>query len=167
MALQYRFHRPEDLLDKLDRERGRVWEAVKSENEIEMCDAFLNFAVTAHSLRDWVINNTRCKTSRSRVHEICNQSTLLKACRDIANSHKHFDFTPRDTQAVIPTKTEMVDVYQNEGTRTLHVAPPRDNIDLGILLEDGQFMGLWEFLDGCVKKWRSLLPRLLPELANP
>ncbi len=157
MALSYRFHDVRDLLAKLERERGRVWDAVKAECEIDMCDSFFNFCVTAHSLREWIAKDARFAI-QSEIHGICNLYPVLKACRDIANAHKHFNLaTRKDTWAVIQGTSPMIDILQDQITGELSVAPARDNIDIGVLLGDGSFMGLWEFMEETVKAWQEIV----------
>jgi len=161
MGLDYRFRTPDDLLAKLERERGRVFEGVKAEDDVGIADHFFNFCVTAHALRDWVSKSEEFRARGDDVHAVCNRFPVLKACRDIANSHKHFDFAKtRDTLAVFATTTKMVDVYQHVRTGEVHIAPPRDNADLCVLLGDGNAPGLWEFMSDTMKAWQQVLASL-------
>jgi hypothetical protein len=157
VPLNFHYETVDDLLQKLNRERDRVFEAVKRENTTEMCDFFFNFCITAHSLRDWMKKTDGFDSSTHDIHEICNEYPALEACRDIANSHKHFDFeTERKTPNVTITTSKMVDVYQREDGH-IHLTPPRDNVDIGVILSDCEILGLWEFMGNVVNAWDTII----------
>lgn len=159
MSLSFKFQIPEDVYGKIERDRSRVFEALKNEDEISMCDSFFDFCVTSHSLRDWIKKDMRFIFPEGDIHSICNQFSELKACRDIANSNKHFDFnTKRDTQAAYQTVTPMVDIFLNSRNGKISTKE-RDNIDIVVLLDDGNIMGLWEFMDNVLKIWREVFLR--------
>jgi hypothetical protein len=89
-ALLYKYNSSKTLFEKLRRDRNRLWEAIKNENETDLCDNFFDFCVTAHALRDWVIKEHSCALSANGVHDTCNSCEVLQMCRDIANANKHF-----------------------------------------------------------------------------
>jgi len=158
MSLSFKFKSPEDVYGKIGRDRVRVFEALKNEDEISMCDSFFDFCVTSHSLRDWIKNDKRFSFSKDDIHTICNNYSELKACRDIANSHKHFDFNAsRDTLAAYQTVTPMVDLFLNRNGKIS--TKERDNIDIAIILDDGNILGLWEFMDNVLDTWREVFLR--------
>lgn len=120
-----------------------------------MCDSFFDFCVTSHSLRDWIKKDKRFLFPKDDIHTICNKYAELKACRDIANSNKHFDFNSRrDTPAAYQTVTPMVDLFLNLNGKIS--TKERDNIDIAIILDDGNIVGLWEFMDNVLKTWREV-----------
>ena len=155
MALNYFLNNSHDLLSKLERERSRVFDAVKEENEVDMCDFFFNYCITAHSIRDWVIKDPNFKFAKSEIHCVCNKYPELEACRDIANSHKHFNFEYKKTKSTFVSSSPVIDVFHsNQGK--LSVSQPRGNIDIAIFLSNGAIVGLWEFMESVQKAWHYI-----------
>ncbi|PIL42053.1 hypothetical protein CR105_26380 [Massilia eurypsychrophila] len=100
-----------------------------------MCDHFFNFCITAHSLRDWIINLQMVE--RQSVHDRCNQVSELAACRDIANASKHFDLKvdrkPIAKGAVV-SQSSVVDVFQ-DSSGNYRMSEPRETIDISLVME--------------------------------
>lgn len=161
--LLYKYDSSETLFEKLRRDRNRLWQAIKDENEIDICDHFFDFCVTAHSLRHWVIKENSCTLSEAAVHNACNSYTVLQICRDIANAIKHFGLDQerernKKTYAVFVSTSPMVDVYENMQTGSISFIK-RDNLDIAIMSQDGAITGAWEFTDGVEKAWSEIFAR--------
>lgn len=155
------FENPTHLLEKLERNRWRVWEALKHEQEVDVGDGFFDFCVTAHALRDWVRKDPAWREPIGGLDALCNRTKELTVCRDIANANKHFGLNEkgekaRKTLAVFPSQSGMVDLYVHEETQEIYTEL-RDSYDIAILHESGEMWGLYEFMRIVVEEWRTII----------
>lgn len=161
--LLYKYTSIEALFEKLQRDRNRVRKAIQNEDETDLCDHFFNFCVTAHALRDWVIKSKSSLRSANAVHDACNSYQVLQMCRDIANANKHFKLGKdqeknKKTYSVFIFSTPVFDIYEdmNDGS----ISPiKRENLDIGIMGDDGVIYGTWEFADKVVEAWEDFFKK--------
>lgn len=156
MSLQYFYLSPSDLLNKLEREANRLLHAAASSDTSAMCDHFFNFCITAHSLRDWIINSQSAE--RQLVHNRCNQISELAACRDIANASKHFALKV-DHNAIAKgaavTPSKVVDVFEGAGG-AYRVSQPRDTIDISLAIEGRPLQESHQFTHTVIAAWKTI-----------
>lgn len=155
-----KFESPEVLFEKLRRDKERLLKALKSENETDLCDNFFDYCVTAHSLRAWVIKDNSCRFSKQTVNDTCDSYNVLKMCHDIANASKHFGLNKYNeekkiTYSVFLSTSSMIDFYENLETGAINRVK-RDNLDIVIMSEVGEIIGLWEFTDKVEKAWKEM-----------
>jgi hypothetical protein len=156
MTLRFHYIGPADLLNKLERERYRTFHSAADLQKEAMCDHFFNFCVTAHALRDW-FKKTPDFPIDLDIHKKCNIYPELEACRDIANSNKHFNFEPKPkTKGAIIGVSKVVDVFENENG-DLKVTEPRGSIEMFIEIEGEPIRESHEFMDKVIEIWRSIL----------
>lgn len=156
MSLRYFYISPADLLNKLEREFNRTFHAAADFRKEEMCDHFFNFCVTAHALRDWVKKHPNFPAELD-VHEKCNKFPELAACRDIANSNKHFNFEPtRVAKGAVISRSNVVDVYEDKNG-DLQVADPRESIEISIVIEGEPIQESHQFMKRVIDTWSGLL----------
>lgn len=155
MSLSYKFNSSAELLEKLKRDQRRVIQALQADNEIEMCDFLFDFVITSHSLRDWIRKDSRYQRPHNEIHEVCNQYPVLEACRDLANSHKHFDFTTqKPTRSAHKAMLPMFDFYFDDNGHMS--AEEHDYPTIAVLLSNGNTVGLCEFMDMVMKAWNTI-----------
>lgn len=157
MSLRFHYIGPADLLNKLERERYRTFHAAAQLKKEAMCDHFFNFCITAHALRDW-IKRAPTYSSDIDIHDKCNAFPELEACRDIANSNKHFDFNEpkKKTKGAIVGGSSVVDVYEKENGE-LVATEPRESIEISIVIEGEPIRESHQFMDRVIKIWQSIL----------
>lgn len=78
------FDSAHDLFAKVKRDHAAV--------ELEVTpDAFFNFVVTAHCMRDWVDEDPAISADAKKACAVLvTANDWLRACRDLANGSKHF-----------------------------------------------------------------------------
>jgi hypothetical protein len=153
---------PSALLRKLEREAYRAFHASRP---VHQADHFYNFCVTAHAMRDHVMENlghTSNKSARDAFHTDCNTEPLLVTVGEIANATKHFvlrypDGQPRPmrTRSVRPGTGRIVHVFRGaDGTlRSRSAWAP----DILVRVSDGRSYPLWLFTQKVIDKWRTIL----------
>lgn len=160
--------RPNDLLIKLLREGSRLRFEIDDNNRI---DHFFNFSVTAHSMRDWCLeelhsrsSNTNFKTLKTSLNLVWDEIIALSVAKDISNSVKHFKirrYKPDvenannaiSKQVVLefPTNSSVIDVaLSNAHTEKIIETP-----SIEILFNDGSVMGLDEYIINTVFYWAT------------
>jgi len=89
--------------------------------------------VTAHALRDWIGKHPNSPIDLDD-HEKCNGYPELAACRDIANSNKHFYFeSTRITKGTVISRSMVVDVYEDR-IGELQFVYPRESIEISTIV---------------------------------
>jgi hypothetical protein len=150
------------LFRKLERESYRAYHA---SSRVHKADHFFNFCVTAHSLRDYLLEDLGKFTNDDKkpFHQDWDAKPLLVAVGEIANMSKHFrlrhgrDGTPKvvRTQGVVQTNSDFVMVYLDAGGRLSAVQ--RKAADIDLILSDGSQFSLHEFTDSVLTYWRTRL----------
>ncbi|MBD2345368.1 hypothetical protein [Anabaena subtropica] len=86
MSISYGFNDSSDLLEKLRRDKKRLYDAVEHQNDIEIKDTIFDFCNTAYSLKDWLK-----KERHSSIEQDFNRSgtDILKVCKLICTHNKH------------------------------------------------------------------------------
>ncbi len=119
-------------------------------------DHFFNFCVTAHALRDW-IKKIPDFPADLNIHEKCNKFPELEACRDIANSNKHFNFEPKPkTKSAVIGGSKVIKVYENANGE-IKATEPIESIEISIVIEGEPIRESHEFMDRVIKIWKSIL----------
>jgi hypothetical protein len=152
----------EALFRKLERESYR---AFHSRNAIHKADHFLNFCITAHSLRDYYFERMNLVTSAEQqpFHEAWSSQPLLVAVADIANSAKHFVLREFRTKAIRKPRTGPVRLRKGSvmefyldavgQLQTVQAGIP----DVRVTLSDGTRHELFSFMAGVLHYWTSYL----------
>ena len=83
---------PGDLLAKVRRDRDALLLAVEAEDETSLRDKLFDFSVTAYHVVDWV--RSFHPNLEEAVYSHLDSEPSLQACRDLANSSKHFALNP-------------------------------------------------------------------------
>jgi hypothetical protein len=153
---------PAALFRKLERESYRTYH---SRSRVHKADHFFNFCVTAHAMRDYVLERLGKIQARDKepFHAQWNTEPLLVAVRDIANSSKHFELRDRTsgqrkaaaTMRVRHRKSKFIEVYTNGEGRFDLVAT--EGQDISVKLSDGTTLPLHEFTHGIMNYWRDYL----------
>ncbi len=160
------YNEPSDILFKIIREGRRAW---LSEAKGDKCDHFLNFCVTAQSLRDWCIKYLGLSGADSNAfHDDVNLRKYIPECRDIANSSKHFGL--RNSISLVDSAKpceSTFHVLSNMGTTA-----SEKRSDIKLMLSSGEEVDLFIFLHSVVSEWIEILksrgipfdPTLKPEV---
>ena len=82
---------PEQLLAKARRDRDALIAAEQSGDETGVRDKLFDFSVAIHSLLDWI--KSLYPNHEAAAFALLDSSAALKACRDIANSNKHYELS--------------------------------------------------------------------------
>lgn len=82
------YNHASELLAKARRDRDALRAAARDGDESRLRDEVFDFSVTAYHVRDWV--KSLHPHLESQVNSLFSSSRALQACRDIANSNKHF-----------------------------------------------------------------------------
>ena len=152
----------EALFRKLERESYRAYHA---HSKIHKADHFFNFCVTAHGMRDYLLEHLGKITPQDKTlfHKQWEANSLLVAVSEIANSSKHFCL--RDSKTNLPKriktrrvtlrKSKFMDVYVNsEGDIKL---VERLGNDIAVTLSDGNRFELYAFTAEVLKYWKTTL----------
>jgi hypothetical protein len=142
-----------DLYHKLERERYRVFHA---ENPISKADHFYNFCITAHSFRDYFFSHFEIidRQARDPYHIRWNESSAIRAARDIANSTKHFVLRNSPaTQSVDSSNSMVVEIYENEVGKITPM--PKFVEDYEVIFNDGEKLLTYEFMENVLSFWYS------------
>jgi hypothetical protein len=78
-----------ELLAKARRDRDALRAAADAGDMRRLRDEVFDFSVTAYHVRDWV--KSLHPHLESHVVSLFSSNRMLQACRDIANSNKHFE----------------------------------------------------------------------------
>lgn len=150
------------LYRKLERELYRTYH---HRNRIHKADHFFNFCVTAHSMRDYLLERLGMShpSARQPLEQLWSRESLLVAVADIANSTKHFVLrdkrthaprTPR-TRRVGLNKAAFIDLYVN-AQGTFKAVPVRAS-SISVCLSDGTTHDLYTFMTGVLKYWHTFM----------
>jgi hypothetical protein len=156
MSLRYFYASPADLLNKIERECYRTIHAGAETRKEAMCDHFFNFCVTAHALRDWVKKSPNFPAGLD-IHKKCNGYPELAACRDIANSNKHFDFeSTRFARGAVISRSSVADVFEDKHG-ALHITDPRESIEISIAIDGEPIQDSYQFMQRVINIWSGFL----------
>jgi hypothetical protein len=155
---------PAALYRKLEREAYRAYHSRRS---IHKADHFFNFCVTAHAMRDYVLEHLG-KTNpeeKQLFHSRWDSISALIAVQEIANSSKHFVLRIRKTERLKVAKTKAVqmrksvfiDIYANSKGEFKVV--PVEAPDVSVKLSDGNAMMLHQFTREVMEHWRKELSK--------
>ena len=162
MALTPKLDSLAKLFEKLERELVR---AFHHKNPTHKADHFYNFCITAHSLRDYLLEHLGKLASADTqpLHEAWSKSAVLVAVGEIANTAKHFQLRKHDkslkllkTEGVRSGRTTIAEVYVND--RGQFLVKKRSNVSTYVVkVEGGKNFELYAFMDEVVKYWKSEL----------
>ena len=152
----------EALYRKLEREFYRAYHHT---DRLHKADHFLNFCITAHSMRDHFLERVGkiTQTDQKPFHDQWAKKPLLVAAQEIANSTKHFTLRNLRSRALRPPKTRHVrfgtskfaDVYVSDDGRTKVVL--RRGLDIFIVLSDNTRYEFYSFMSEILSYWRDFL----------
>ncbi|MDE3021720.1 MAG: hypothetical protein KGI54_07645 [Pseudomonadota bacterium] len=150
------------LFWKLERESYCAYHA---HSKIHKADHFFNFCVTAHSLRDYILEHLGKVTAQEKeaFHNLWSAMPLLHTVGEIANSFKHFRLQePKahqlksiETKHVGLKKSKFIDIYENS-TGDIKFVEILGN-DIAVTLSDGQRFELYAFTHEALTFWKSEL----------
>lgn len=156
----------EGLFRKLEREFVR---AFHHSNQVHKADHFYNFCITAHSLKDHLLERLGKTTDAAKqpYHDAWSKIPVLVAAADIANSAKHFQLRDRRTglprrprtREVGAGRTSGADVYVN-AVGDVRIVRRTGIRTIVVTLEDGRRFELYQFMDAVTKYWRQELASL-------
>jgi|SRR5690554_773227 len=143
-----------ELLAKVTREGRRV---NFHRNEVELLDAFFNFCISAHSIRDWCIKELKLnEDEKNQFHESCNKHKYLEYVRDIANGSKHFGLDKNKKSTVESVAAcEASFTYMNITENILGKSENETTVKL--LLPNGEDVFVFVFLNQVVRSLRSIM----------
>jgi hypothetical protein len=163
MPLAPRLDTIESLYQKLEREFYRI---MHSGSPLHQVDHFYNFCITAHSMRDYLLERLGRSPTTDRLEYSWANKPETVAVADIANSVKHFQLRHRRsgmprmplTREVRAARQTMVDLYlSSDGSL---VSKKRPGVPtLKITPFDGHTMELYTFTRRVLDYWRSCLNR--------
>jgi hypothetical protein len=161
VALTPKLDTIEALYRKLERECYRTMHA---SNAVHQADHFYNFCITAHAMRDYLLERLGCQTPPDQLRHTWETNPELVAVADIANSVKHFTLrhprtrAPRQalTREVKPARHTMVDFYLSvDGT--LESRKRRGVPTLTITPFHGHPMQVYTFMKRVLAYWKGCL----------
>ena len=159
MSLRFHYIVPGDLLKKLEREAARLFDAASNSKKESMCDHFFNFCVTAHSIRDWVINSEGLKNKDlENFHTRCNKVQELAACRDIANANKHFSLTENRNpvaRGAVVSRSSVVDMFR-DADGLFFASEPRETIELSVVINGRPTQESHQFTRLVINAWEEI-----------
>ena len=79
---------PTELLQKAERDRDALRNAMRIGDSQSMLDKVFDFSVTVYHIVDWV--QAMRPDLKTAVYGLLNSDPALQGCRDIANANKHF-----------------------------------------------------------------------------
>jgi hypothetical protein len=82
---------PSQLLAKARRDRDALVAAEAAGDEVGIRDKLFDFSVSIHSMLDWI--KSLYPAHEAAAFALLNSTPALRACRDIANSNKHYELT--------------------------------------------------------------------------
>jgi len=153
MELELNYIDENSLLKKLNRERGRAKKSIESNSLEDLADSFYNFSVTAYHITDWV--KASSVKDRGDVNLFVKENAEISACRDIANTTKHFKITryePRDVSVVSTIESISEARYSSSGMIDIY-----GSISWQVVLDDKESYGILEFMDKVIETWKSYL----------
>lgn len=162
MALTPKLDSPSRLFGKLERELVR---AFHHKNPTHKSDHFYNFCITAHSIRDYLLEHLGklADADTQPFHEAWSKNAVLVAVGEIANTAKHFQLRKRDkslkilkTKGVRGGKTTVAEVYVN-GRGQLLVKKQSNVSTYVIKVKGGKSFELYAFMDEVVNYWKKEL----------
>lgn len=149
------------LFRKLERESYRAYHA---SSRIHKADHFFNFCVTAHSFRDYLLDDLgkHTKSEKAPFHDAWNNDAILVAVAEIANSSKHFRLRNSDgslkvvkTRRVVKTMNDFVNIYRDGEGRLSGVKV--EKADIEVVLSDGRRFALYGFTAAVLGYWKQRL----------
>ena len=147
-----------ELFNKLEREAYRAFHAKTRRHK---ADHFLNFCITAHAMRDHILEALAVPLGPARTpyHEAWNRDPLLLAVREIANQSKHFELRDKRTGKPKTPKTKRV-VRGRGSVMDVHMSPsgnlsfiPRRVPEIRVTTSDGARHDLWRFCIDVIDTW--------------
>lgn len=155
---------PLALLRKLEREQYR---AFHERHPMHKADHFYNFCVTAHAMRDFVLEHLGYagRSARAPFQRAWSSQPLLAAVGDVANASKHFTLRfpngmprPVNTRGVSRRRGKVAAIYvSRDGSLVTRI---EDVPEIVVHLSDGTRHELWQFMDSVVRFWRNDLKRI-------
>lgn len=154
---------PAALLRKLEREQYR---AVHARSAIHSTDHFYSFCVTAHAMRDFVLEHEGVTTEQARAprQDAWTKTPLLTTVGEIANSSKHFVLRkpngapkPIGTRRLSRGRGKVMVIYKSPDGRLAARAESAPSI--AVALYDGRRLDLWTFTADVIKYWHDHLQR--------
>ena len=162
MTLSPRLHSVEALYRKLERESVRAFHHT---NLTHKSDHFYNFCITAHSLRDHLMERLgRISNSEGQPFvDAWQQDPNLVAVADIANTAKHFVLRTRSgqprtakTKRVGAATTSLYDfLLARDGSITVKKRTGVPTI--AVTLEGGQRLEMYQFMHAVLQYWKGML----------
>lgn len=150
MSLRAALHKPRDLFEKLRRDADLLREAVTS-------DRFFNFVVTAHSLNDWVKNDSSVPQSAKNSLGNHRRDLLLRTCRDVANACKHFELDAANQARAV---TASVSSQSGFGVGRYGAgAYGKGEESIRLALRNGRRFNVLEFSEQVVSIWLAFLSK--------
>lgn len=162
MALTFYFSKPNDLLDKLRRDKARLQAAVASCNMQQIADDIFNFANTAYCIKDWLKKNTNGKFRGSNVEAHVKAHSVLDACRDICNANKHYtvtDYVPITEDVYVSASGASSVAVPGQSAGFSLEASTAPEFKVKVLLKDGAKFEVIDFANQVVGRWEAFFEK--------
>jgi hypothetical protein len=163
VSLTPRLDSVEALLDKALREQYR---ALHEADAGHKADHLYNFCITAHSLRDFLLERLGkvMPVDQQPFNDRWSKEPVLRAIGDNANSAKHLQLRDRTTRlpkmpktkAVRAGRTTHVNVFVSDAGEVKLVKDRRVRTYY-VTIDGGRELELSAFIDEAIKYWRSEL----------
>jgi hypothetical protein len=147
MSISFGLSGPQDLLEKVKREYGRLEQAVIT-NDQDIGDSLFNFCVTCYHIKDWLKASDKLKCSKDNVEKFVENTKELKICKEICNTYKHFKLDRNATTEKVYTSASST----LEGN-TSSVLLYGNNYKIKILTIDGDKYEMLDFAKKCINAW--------------
>ncbi len=159
----YGFDNAKDLLEKLKRDRASLNLAINEQNKGLIIDSVFNFAVTGHSIKDWLKNGYySSKKDKKAVEEYINDTPMLRLCADLCNGSKHKLLTTRKEKDDPVHSAKDSELTMDMGTITMDNDTITMDSDISagcytvrIELTSGRRVEILDFASQVVDSWAS------------
>ena len=155
MALSLGITSPSDLLEKVERDLGRLEAAIASQDKQRVGDALYDFSVSVTSIKDWLKAHSSPSFTQADVEALVAGSVALSSFRDIANTNKH-RFITRYSPTTADATTSAYPAYTFAPlTKLLGIAGTKFRVK--IIRADGARLEAAALAQSAVTEWRSFM----------
>ncbi len=144
------FSSPLDLLNKVEKDKTNLKNALLQWDKIGIQESLFNFSVGSYHLVDWV--KTYYPNLESKVYYLLNNDKYIGACRDLCNASKHvvLDVTKGGYSKYPPVVS---DVDQSPTYSLANISLP--SYRLKIQFNDGDRIAAEEVIQKAFDAWKK------------
>lgn len=142
------------LLEKVVREAQKAHFA---NTETDLQDAFFNFCITAHSVRDWCIKELNLSgKEKDAFYTFYNEYKYLEYVRDVANGSKHCGLDVGKVSTVKDITTDKT-AFAYIGMQGNIEKESESEPSIKLILPDGESVLMFTFLNQVIRSLRSIM----------